>query len=105
MIKSIKQIRANITKKWNHPMCKFFPHQKARVNIDGDRFTSNISRKYDGKIGEVIAVTCALDGRIRGYTKSGRRRERTKYYVRFSDRTICSYDSNLLKHVFRYNSK
>lgn len=79
-LKYIAKIEAYILVDWDrksHPGCKFVP---------GDKVTSPIGN------GEIIAVTCAPDGKMRGITVKGNRRQHTNYYVVVGD-IVKGYDS------------
>lgn len=101
--KTLSDIRANVTARWNNPRCKFRPGDQAEVNekvLRGDAWVSEKKQRKCGSAGTVIAVSCLADGRIRnnggGRTSAAApMRQFTKYYVQFEDQ-ILGYESHHL---------
>ena len=98
MIKRIKDIKAHIRTDWQYSgrgrIPKFMPGDFVLVkSLHSETFPA---RYFLLKRGEVVAVTCASDGKLRGHnTHYGR--AYTKYYVRFGDKTIRGFHSNNLE--------
>ena len=63
-------INAEVLWDWKHiERCKFYPGDKAKVNLDEIFNKHNISNpllNHDGQVGTIVAVTCAPNGTIRG---------------------------------------
>ena len=115
--KTLQDVRARITTSWSHHRCKFKRLQYAEVSTDviGREYLtrdgtiaparSYVSKKKQtraGQLGQVLAVSCCLDGRIRNNTFAGGQSTRmfTRYYIRFSDGEILGYDSHHLRAAF-----
>jgi hypothetical protein len=119
MYKSTDKIKANVKLSWKHHLCKFNPGDRVCV----DRSAGNESYSYCesngtevrkvvsksiyskpiqnrvGAKGNVVAVSCASDGLIRGYNK-GSGRQFTRYYVQFNDGSIFGIHSHHLSLVY-----
>ena len=119
MYTSTKDIKANVTTKWNHPNCKFqrgdrvnvrdnvlgYPkagYHKGQIDIVG-RYPGYCSQPIQDKVGQdghVVAVSCTPDGKIRGKAPNGfYERCFTRYYVQFSDKSIYGIHSHFLDVV------
>jgi hypothetical protein len=102
--KTLHDIKARVTARWNNPRCKFKRGDQAQVNekvLRCDAWVSDKKQRKCGSTGTVIAVSCLKDGRIRnnggGRTAPGApMRQFTKYYVQFEDQTILGYESHHL---------
>ena len=96
---SINDIKANVTTKWSHPNCKF--QRGDRVLLNKRRLCNYFSKpiiEKGGSEGHVIAVSCTLDGKIRGRAQNGHcERMYTRYYVQFADKTIFGIHSHALE--------
>ena len=119
MYTSVKQIKASIKTKWDHPNCKF--QRGDRVNVKDDvlgwkkagrvngeieivgRYPGYCSKPIQDKVaqdGHVVAVSCTPDGNIRGKAPGGFcERMYTRYYVQFADRSIYGIHSHFLDLV------
>lgn len=120
--KNLHDIRARVTARWNHPRCKFQRGDYAQVStdvlanefvaVDGKTIKSHgsyVSRKKQqraGKVGQVIAVSCLANGKIRSndfrYSNGGVTRMFTRYYVQFRDGEILGYESHHLRHAVNH---
>lgn len=113
--KTLHDIRARVTARWKHPRCKFQrgDHAEVSVNVLPRQYVkmdggvgeghSHVSRKKQqrvAQIGQVIAVSCLSDGRIRSHGYNTPSRMFTRYYIRFNDGEIMGYDSHHLKRAF-----
>lgn len=117
--KTLHDIRANVTSRWNHHNCKFKRGDHAEVSaqvlprewvtrdgtiVPGRTHVSQVKQRRVGRVGRVIAVSCINDGtrRIRG---SGARVTRmyTRYYIQFRDGIIMGFDSHHLKRAFGFH--
>lgn len=102
-------IAAEVLWDWRHiDGCKFYPGDKAKVNLDkifGKYNISNPLLDHDGQVGTIVAVTCAPDGKIRGTTGTffngsvKIRRQFTRYYVEFEDGYCGGYHSHYLEKI------
>ena len=115
MYKSISDVKANIKLNWNHHNCKFNPGDRARVNhhVLDTKWTSSdgkvrVTKTYHskpivehaGQDGNVLAVSCTPDGKIRGRPAHGYTdRQYTRYYVQFNDGNIIGIHSHCLDKV------
>jgi len=119
--KTIQDIRARVRTDWNHPNCKFQPGDYAEVSAqvlprqyvkmdggisDGHTYVSHKKQTRVAQIGQVRAVTCMPDGRIRNNHFHGAQASRmyTRYYVQFQDGEILGYDSHHLTTAFSLKS-
>ena len=101
--KTLHDIRARVTARWNNPRCKFKRGDQVEVNskvLRHDAWVSDKKSRKCGSTGTVVAVSCLEDGRIRNNGDNGRRkgapmRQFTKYYVQFADE-ILGYESHHL---------
>ena len=101
--KTLHDIRARVTARWNNPRCKFKRGDQVEVNhkvLRHDAWVSDKKSMKCGSTGTVVAVSCLADGRIRnnggGRTAPGApMRQFTKYYVQFADE-ILGYESHHL---------
>lgn len=92
-VKTVDEIKANVRTEWDHPNCKFYPGD---IVIAGYG-ESQKARDRLGYPGQIVAVSAAQDGRIRGKTSRGTYRQFTRYYVQFfSDGAIHGYPSDYL---------
>ena len=110
MYTNTDEIKANVKLNWNHGNCKFNPGSRVKVNrlvkgwtIGQGHFVreSYFSKPIQSKCGEegnVVAVSCTPDGKIRGYNK-GSSRMYTRYYVQFNDNSILGIHSHALDSV------
>jgi hypothetical protein len=102
--KTLHDIRARVTARWNNPRCKFQRGDRAQVNekvLRCDAWVSGKKQRKCGSVGTVIAVSCLADGRIRNNGDNGRRkgapmRQFTKYYVQFANGVILGFESHHL---------
>ena len=102
--KTLHDIKARVTARWNNPRCKFKPGDRAQVNgkvLRADAWVSDKKQRKCGGVGTVIAVSCLADGRIRNNGDNGRRtgapmRQFTKYYVQFANDVIMGFESHHL---------
>lgn len=117
-VTTLHDIRARVTARWTHPRCKFqrgtfaevdaqvLPRQYVRPDgkiASGSSYVSKYKQQRAGQVGEVIAVSCLKDGRIRSndYGRYGQpTRMFTRYYIQFSDGEILGYESHHLKPAF-----
>ena len=118
--KTLHDIKARVTARWNHPRCKFKCGQFAEVDPsvlprqylkmsggigDGHSYVSKKKQSRVGQLGKVIAVSCLPDGHIRnnsfdrGHTAI---RMFTRYYIQFRDGEILGYDSHHLNPALNY---
>lgn len=112
--KTLHDIRARVTARWKHPNCKFQRGTHAEVcaqvlpqqwvDFDGNIRTghSYVSRKKQARVaqvGEVVAVSCLPDGRIRSntYRQGQSTRMFTRYYIQFRDGEILGFESHHLR--------
>ena len=117
-VTKLHDIRARVTARWKHPRCKFqrgdyaevdaqvLPRQYVKMDggiAPGSSYVSKYKQRRAGQVGEVIAVSCLKDGRIRSndYGRYGQpTRMFTRYYIQFSDGEILGYESHHLKKAF-----
>jgi hypothetical protein len=113
---TLSQIKANILTVWERAkngQTKFLPGDLATVKVDerhgvltktykGGQSSNKIAAKQ-GQTGTIVAVTCSADGLLRGFNDRGfegkplcYRRDFTKYYVQFEDKSIFGIHSHLL---------
>ena len=110
MYTNTDEIKANVKLNWNHGNCKFNPGSRVKVNrlvkgwtigqghfIRESYFSKPIQNKC-GEEGNVVAVSCTPDGKIRGYS-GGSSRMYTRYYVQFNDDSILGIHSHALDSV------
>lgn len=112
--KTLHDIRARVTARWKHKNCKFqrgdhaevtaqvLPRQYVKMDGgigDGHSYVSLKKQRRVGQIGQVIAVSCTRDGRIRGDGVTCSRMY-TRYYIQFRDGEILGYDSHHLNRAF-----
>ena len=114
-----KQIKATVKTDWSHKNCKFQPGDRVEVSAQvlprdwvgtdgtikaGRSYVSRRKQRRVGRVGEVVAVSCLPNGRIRSndlsYRTGGATRMYTKYYIQFMDGVILGYDSHHLKRAF-----
>ena len=125
--RSVNDIKACVTARWNHKNCKFQRGEHAEVSAQvlprewvstdgkiraGRSYVSQIKQRRVGRVGEVVAVSCINDGtrRIRGGghdTRPGNgprtaSRMYTRYYIRFMDGVIMGFDSHHLRKAFSF---
>ena len=116
-VTKLHDIKARVTARWKHPRCKFqrgsyaevsnqvLPRQYVKMDGGIGLGSSYVSRKKQtrvGQVGEVLAVSCLSDGRIRSneYRPGQPTRMFTRYYIQFSDGEILGYESHHLKPAF-----
>ena len=116
-VTKLHDIRARVTARWKHPKCKFqrgafaevdaqvLPRQYVRQDgtiAPGSSYVSKKKQTRAGQVGEVLAVSCLEDGRIRSntYRPGQPTRMFTRYYIQFSDGEILGYESHHLKPAF-----
>jgi hypothetical protein len=105
--KTLHDIKARVTARWNNPRCKFQRGDHAQVNekvLRCDAWVSEKKQRKCGSVGTVVAVSCLKDGRIRNNGDNGRRtgapmRQFTKYYVQFANGVILGYESHHLDKI------
>ncbi len=105
--KTLHDIKARVTARWNNPRCKFKRGDRAQVNgkvLRADAWVSGKKQRKCGSVGTVIAVSCLADGRIRNNGDNGRRvgapmRQFTKYYVQFANDVIMGFESHHLDMI------
>ena len=119
--RSVNDIKACVTARWNHKNCKFQRGEHAEVSAQvlprewvstdgkiraGHSHVSQVKQRRVGRVGQVVAVSCINDGtrRIRGTGWPGQSRMYTRYYIRFMDGIIMGFDSHHLRHAFGNNS-
>jgi len=115
--KNLHDIKARVTARWKHPKCKFqrgtfaevsaqvLPRQYVRHDgkiAPGNSYVSKKKQSRAGQVGEVLAVSCLPDGRIRNneFRTGQPTRMFTRYYIQFSDGEILGYESHHLKPAF-----
>lgn len=117
--KTLHDIKARVTARWNHKNCKFQRGDYAEVSAqvlpreyvkmdggiaDGHSYVSKVKQRRVGRIGKVVAVSCLENGRIRSsdatYRTGGPTRMYTRYYIQFKDGAIMGFDSHHLKKAF-----
>jgi len=98
-MKTINDIRANVKFEWTNPRMKFQPNDIVIVTSSGYTDSSKTQKQYLRKLGNVVAVSCTPDGKVRGIGPNARYpRCFTRYYVKFAiDGTIRPIDSQHLK--------
>jgi hypothetical protein len=117
-VTTLHDIKARVTARWSHPRCKFqrgafaevdaqvLPRQYVRQDgkiAPGSSYVSKHKQRRAGQVGEVVAVSCLKDGRIRSndWGRYGQpTRMFTRYYIQFSDGEILGYESHHLKPAF-----
>ena len=117
-VTKLHDIKARVTARWKHPRCKFqrgdfaevdaqvLPRQYVKMDGgigSGSSYVSKHKQRRAGQVGEVIAVSCLKDGRIRSndWGRYGQpSRMFTRYYIQFSDGEILGYESHHLKKAF-----
>ena len=117
-VTKLHDIRARVTARWKHPRCKFqrgdfaevdaqvLPRQYVKMDggiAPGSSYVSKYKQQRAGQVGEVVAVSCLKDGRIRSndWGRYGQpTRMFTRYYIQFSDGEILGYESHHLKKAF-----
>jgi hypothetical protein len=118
-VTKLHDIRARVTARWKHPRCKFkrgdfaevsaqvLPRQYVRQDgkiAPGSSYVSKYKQRRAGQVGEVLAVSCLANGKIRSndfrYSNGGVTRMFTRYYIQFSDGEILGYESHHLKPAF-----
>ena len=121
--KTLHDIRARVTARWNHKNCKFQRGDYAEVSAqvlpreyvkmdggigDGHSYVSQVKQRRVGRVGRVIAVSCLKNGKIRSGTDHYKHgvpsRMYTKYYIQFKDGVIMGYDSHHLNLAFSHQS-
>lgn len=118
--KNLHDIKARVTARWKHPRCKFQRGDFAQVStdvlasefvaVDGktikshDSYVSRKKQQRAGKVGQVLAVSCLPDGRIRSNDYRGGTSTRmfTRYYIQFNDGEILGYESHHLNHAVNH---
>ena len=117
--KTLHDIKARVTARWNHKNCKFQRGDYAEVSAqvlpreyvkmdggiaDGHSYVSKVKQRRVGRIGKVVAVSCLENGRIRSndttYRTGGPTRMYIRYYIQFKDGVIMGFDSHHLKKAF-----
>lgn len=117
--KTLHDIKARVTARWNHPNCKFQRGDYAEVSANvlprdyvkmdggigrGHSYVSQVKQRRVGRVGRVIAVSCLKNGLIRSrsnhYTQGLPSRMYTRYYVQFRDGIIMGFDSHHLNQAF-----
>ena len=117
--KTLHDIKARVTARWNHPNCKFQRGDHAEVSAQvlpreyvkmdggigtGTSYVSQVKQRRVGRVGKVVAVSCTESGTIRSredhYTRGESSRMYTRYYIQFSDGVIMGFDSHHLKPAF-----
>lgn len=96
----MNKIRAKHLTNWSNKNCKFQPNQRVRVKTFSP--SEQVSKKIQARAtqhGNVIGVSVARDGRIRGRTSGGRKREFTRYFVQFHDGYVAGLHSHYLDKV------
>lgn len=96
----MNKIRAKHLTDWSNKNCKFQPNERVEVKTFSP--SDQVSKKIQARAtehGNVIGVSVARDGRIRGYTRGGRRREFTRYFVQFHDGYVAGLHSQYLNRV------
>ena len=118
-VTKLHDIKARVTARWKHPRCKFQRGQFAEVDAQvlpreyvrqdgtiapGSSYVSKYKQRRAGQVGEVVAVSCLANGKIRSndfrYSNGGVTRMFTRYYIQFSDGEILGYESHHLKPAF-----
>ena len=97
----MNKIRAVHTTDWDNKNCKFQPNQRVKVIKESD-LRGRVSKRIQARAtdhGNVIGVSVAADGLIRGRTSGGRAREFTRYFVQFADGYVAGIDSHYLELV------
>ena len=119
--KTLHDIKARVTARWNHPRCKFqrgdhaevtaqvLPRQYVKMDggiAEGHSYVSRKKQTRVAQIGQVIAVSCLPDGRIRSndHRRGQNTRMFTRYYIQFRDGEILGYESHHLRPAFRLSS-
>ena len=118
--KTLHDIKARVTARWNHKNCKFQRGDHAEVSAQvlpreyvgtdgsikpGNSYVSQLKQRRVGRVGKVLAVSCLPDGRIRGDGYPGPSRMYTKYYIQFSDGVIQGFDSHHLNPAFDWSKR
>lgn len=121
--KTLHDIKARVTARWNHPNCKFQRGDHAEVSAQvlprewvsqddcggrriraGRTYVSQVKQRRVGRVGRVVAVSCLKNGQIRSqsdhWTQGLPSRMYTRYYVQFSDGVIMGFDSHHLRRAF-----
>ena len=113
--KTLHDIKARVTARWSHKNCKFQrgDHAEVSMNVlprdylkmdggigEGHSHVSQIKQRRVGRVGQVVAVSCLPDGRIRGDARAGTSRMYTRYYIQFRDGVIMGFDSHHLNRAF-----
>ena len=117
--KTLHDIKARVTARWNHKNCKFQRGDFAEVSanviprewvatdgtiIAGRSYVSNVKQRRVGRVGRVVAVSCLENGRIRSrmdhYAHGLPSRMYTRYYIQFRDGVIMGFDSHHLNRAF-----
>lgn len=117
--KTLHDIKARVTARWNHPNCKFQRGDHAEVSAQvlpreyvkmdggigtGTSYVSQVKQRRVGRVGKVVAVSCLKNGKIRSndfrLENGGVTRMYTRYYIQFSDGVIMGFDSHHLKPAF-----
>ena len=117
--KNLHDIKARVTARWKHKNCKFQRGDYAEVSAQvlpreyvkmdggigaGHSYVSQVKQRRVGRVGQVVAVSCLPDGRIRSdlasATRGGASRMYTRYYIQFRDGVIMGFDSHHLKKAF-----
>ena len=117
-VTKLHDIKARVTARWKHPRCKFqrgvyaevsnqvLPRQYVKMDggiAPGHSYVSKKKQTRVGQVGQVVAVSCLKNGRIRSndYGRDGQpTRMFTRYYIQFSDGEILGYESHHLKPAF-----
>lgn len=114
-----EQIKATVKTDWSHKNCKFQPGDRVEVSAQvlprdwvgtdgtikaGRSYVSRRKQRRVGRVGEVVAVSCLPNGRIRGDGYPGTSRMYTKYYIQFGDGVIMGYDSHHLNRAFGWQT-
>ena len=74
----------------------------------GRSYVSQVKQRRVGRVGQVVAVSCLPNGRIRSgsdhWTQGMPSRMYTRYYIQFSDGVIMGFDSHHLKQAFKLSA-
>lgn len=118
---TLHDIKARVTARWKHARCKFqrgdyaevstdvLPREFVAVNGTIKTQSSYVSRKKQTRakqVGQVVAVSCLADGRIRSndWGRNGQpTRMFTRYYIQFKDGEILGYESHHLHAAINHS--
>ena len=112
--KEVNEIKANVKIDWSHGNHKFQPGDAVEVNGNviprewvgtdgtikkGRSYVSQRRQRRVGRVGQVVAVTCLPNGKVRSNyrtTWTTPSRMYTRYYIKFTDGIIMGYESHHL---------